>query len=688
VIKLCVVGAQGSPQIRRVRLSSITVDGDISYAALVDVAIKYTFPDSFLKAECYTVLMTYYDVDNDCITIASTEELVDAIEQFATPESKTLCLRITTDVKEKEPQIAAPRAQPDSPKRDHKKPTALEEVPNIVESFVSILANAVDHLQTQVNEGHAAKETKKSAPDSVQTSFKNKKTAGNKRSSKHDANATNKQIGKHMDSPRANNDRVPASTKVASDDKKESGEVSPEEEGRTKESSKEESKEENRPFIHNRHTCDGCLCTPIVGDRYHSTNLPDYDLCAKCRGNYKGDEIQFEVVELERDRPMQERWHRRRMNSIRCPGPCRRPQRGWHDGRGCGLRGHQGGGRNRCDADLKEAIRRSLQDVTSNQDNSESEAKATKPDEKGEASLPGKNDATQDGNETVENTMEKSANNSEEKGAEEKKLDPEETNPTDVMGTDKGDAVSELSFPSNAIDETEKVETIDTAGDNKKADEDKETDQATKDFADEDTDGEIAITNAANNEGDTDALVEQKTSNGHVFVNGEGDTESAATASKEISNDDQKASIGVIVADGDEDSEENTEDEKASNESVSSEEEWQVVPGEKQDEMIARAAQLLGSALFESDLLNSENVTVSNMSLPSSIPSLASAADSNISPVVLVKWAGHLNQLHELGFYADKKSVEILERLTAANIGVDSEDEVSVTQVVNELLKA
>lgn len=672
VIKLCIVGAQGSPQIRRVRLSNITVDGDISYPALVDVAIQYTFPDASLKAECYTVLMTYYDVDNDCITIASTEELVDAIEQFATPESKTLCLRITTDVKEKEPQIAAPRAQPDSPKRDSKKRTATEEVPNIVESFVSILANAVDHLQTQVNEGHAAKETKKSAPASVQTSFKNKKAAVNRKARKHDADATKKQ----MDSLKESNE---ASTKAPSDGKKESGEASPEE-GRAKESSKEESKEENRPFIHNRHTCDGCLCTPIVGDRYHSTNLPDYDLCAKCRGNYKGDEIQFEVVELDRDRPMQERWHRRRMNSINRPGPCRRPQRGWHGGRGRGIRGPHGGGRNCGDADLKEAIRRSLQDVTSNQDNSEPEAKATKPDDEGEASLHGKNDVTQDGNETVEDTKEKSANNSEEKGAEEKKLNLEETNPTDILGTDKGDAISELSLPSNATDETEKVKTIDDAEDNKKAeeDEDEETDQANKDLTDDATDGEITITNAENDEGDTDAVVEQKTSSGHVSVNGEGDTESMVTATEA---NDQKASTGVIVADGDEDLEEST----------ASEEDWQVVLGDKQDdkqdEMIARAAQLLGSALFESDLHSSENNTVSNMSLPSSIPSLASVADSNISPVVLDKWAVHLNQLHELGFYADKKSVEILERLTAANIGVDSEDEVSVTQVVNELLK-
>eukprot|EP00527_Entomoneis_sp_CCMP2396_P000869 CAMPEP_0198140780 /NCGR_PEP_ID=MMETSP1443-20131203/3884_1 /TAXON_ID=186043 /ORGANISM="Entomoneis sp., Strain CCMP2396" /LENGTH=416 /DNA_ID=CAMNT_0043803309 /DNA_START=24 /DNA_END=1270 /DNA_ORIENTATION=+ len=68
---------------------------------------------------------------------------------------------------------------------------------------------------------------------------------------------------------------------------------------------------EERLFIHGRHTCDGCLTTPVVGTRFHAVNMPDYDLCAGCRSNYKGDEIKFEEAELDRDLPMQERWYRR-----------------------------------------------------------------------------------------------------------------------------------------------------------------------------------------------------------------------------------------------------------------------------------------------------------------------------------------------------------------------------------------
>jgi Zinc finger, ZZ type len=53
-----------------------------------------------------------------------------------------------------------------------------------------------------------------------------------------------------------------------------------------------------RPFIHGRHTCDGCLTTPIIGNRFHATNKTDYDLCEKCVLNYGGSDMQFEVAQL------------------------------------------------------------------------------------------------------------------------------------------------------------------------------------------------------------------------------------------------------------------------------------------------------------------------------------------------------------------------------------------------------
>jgi hypothetical protein len=66
-------------------------------------------------------------------------------------------------------------------------------------------------------------------------------------------------------------------------------------------------------FIHGRHTCDGCLSTPIFGIRYHALNMPDYDLCSSCYSNYKGTEIKFKPMQLDRDCHLQDRWQRRRM---------------------------------------------------------------------------------------------------------------------------------------------------------------------------------------------------------------------------------------------------------------------------------------------------------------------------------------------------------------------------------------
>jgi hypothetical protein len=144
------------------------------------------------------------------------------------------------------------------------------------------------------------------------------------------------------------------------------------------------------------------------------------------------------------------------------------------------------------------------------------------------------------------------------------------------------------------------------------------------------------------------------------------------------------------------------------------ENEWHVVGPDdeslKHDEEIARAAEMLGSALFNSDMRSSEEVipnsdarssgeavsvlshsegsyqeSFSVASVPSTVPSIAHSwqVDSSHRD----RWSTQLSQLRELGFYDESLCVEIIERLNAANIGCDADEEVSVTQVVNALLK-
>jgi len=68
----------------------------------------------------------------------------------------------------------------------------------------------------------------------------------------------------------------------------------------------------NALFIHGRHTCDSCSASPIVGTRYHSTKIPDFDLCTKCYDNYEGDKAtDFQPEIHDRDLKMQKRWSKR-----------------------------------------------------------------------------------------------------------------------------------------------------------------------------------------------------------------------------------------------------------------------------------------------------------------------------------------------------------------------------------------
>merc|ERR1712194_635706 len=55
-------------------------------------------------------------------------------------------------------------------------------------------------------------------------------------------------------------------------------------------------KEEEPLFIHGRHSCDACFVAPIVGNRYRAPNIPNYDLCEKCHNNRARKEIRYEVV--------------------------------------------------------------------------------------------------------------------------------------------------------------------------------------------------------------------------------------------------------------------------------------------------------------------------------------------------------------------------------------------------------
>lgn len=139
---------------------------------------------------------------------------------------------------------------------------------------------------------------------------------------------------------------------------------------------------------------------------------------------------------------------------------------------------------------------------------------------------------------------------------------------------------------------------------------------------------------------------------------------------------------GEKIIDGD-------EDDASEAKSDGSSSNWQVVDedGLLSDEMVAQATQMLGSALFQSDMASTDvHMTTDSVSSGlTSVPTITSK--SEISAVLLQRWEKELRQLHEFGFLDDHANVDALGHLEAANMGVDSDDPIKINTVVDHLLK-
>jgi len=345
VLKLKINLENDKTQIRRVCLPRIADEhGNVSYEELVGLVLVFTLPEEVDDAGVtagnnkYTVSLSYYDKEKDLITVASTVELMDAINLFAGQKF----MRISTCVLNKISYSAAAAAYNQDPSTDGSStvdrgtstidrngdpPTPPIQV--VLESFVSILTNAVQEVKglatsdvpvprrtsnsnrnNSRTEGGPKKNTTQNAtPPSAPVKSTNTK-ANNGDMSKKGQKATKKLVSSRAYASRPGTKEREVTTSkfvIALNTKKEVHSES----GDNTLKEKEKSEEEVKPFIHGRHTCDACLTTPIVGKRFHSMNLPDYDLCNKCCNNYSGNEIKFESIELDRDIPHQTRWQNR-----------------------------------------------------------------------------------------------------------------------------------------------------------------------------------------------------------------------------------------------------------------------------------------------------------------------------------------------------------------------------------------
>ena len=195
---------------------------------------------------------------------------------------------------------------------------------------------------------------------------------------------------------------------------------------------------------------------------------------------------------------------------------------------------------------------------------------------------------------------------------------------------------------------------------------------------------------ASNDESDGDSY-----DSSYVGVTEEGEEQDAETTE----NGEDEDTNGATILESTSSPGEEQKEEESQTKEERSEDGWQVVSDDNHingDEELARAAQMVGSALFNSDMKSSGEVlsTLTGSaagsdafsqasSVPTSVPSL-----NYVSAAQLQRWAPQLTQLHEMGFDDDALCVEILERLSAANIGVGDDEEISVQQVVNQLWKS
>lgn len=729
----------GTNQIRRVCLPRVAdSSGLVSYDELVGLCVTFTFPEG--SPENYEVSLTYFDVDDDTVTIASTHELVDAIGQYTHKK----VLRITTEVKPKNGSSASPAAGSPATVGANNAPAMQPQIKNVLESFVGVLSTAVSHLQEGLN-----------APDTNPPSASTRTTP---------SDVAPAATGRGIVPPVATTTQV-ASTQFPQQTNTETAEESPE--------------EEENLFIHGRHTCDSCLNTPIIGKRFHATNLPDYDLCQKCHDNYKGTEVKFESVELDRDRAFQTRWQRRHLkikrfqarqanktnrgngrmgrgqrryrrvggNCAQRSEPARRPEPsapvskppvpavlppfaphppipdhppmpprihihgvppqvpapsvpapfGAHvppngPSHWANIRNNPnslGSIANEYDSALKEAIRRSLKDVTTEEKKPETELKEP-PQPADETS----NDVeTPEEKPAVKETPECDivvAPTETEKSSEDVEA------ATETMDVEDTKAMEE-AMETGSVDS----EKLMAEGDRKPAAVDRETSDITNDesFQSEAVgSGEVAEAVGATldlvagmisemlSEADFPTKKPSPDTADKPSESGAPSEKAASEASKDIESSENGKAVESVAAEGALIMETNETADTGSVVSKEEDGEWEVVGS---DENIARAAEMLGSVLFNSDMKSSkENESQANMSnlsdsfsVPSTVPSIHVGAPQR------ARWVCQLEKLRELGFDNEAQCVEILERLQAANIGADEEDEISVTKVVNAILE-
>jgi hypothetical protein len=257
--------------------------------------------DSAIAENFEVVSLYYHDVDGDKILIFTDKDFYNTVKEYTAAKATSLKFIAKIASKDVSPQKSAPSVATqtaESADAARNPETNVEAVQkNVIDALSDLVSIAAASVEAAVSEASAKsvvkqqlQATKKASKDSIKAA-KNV-TRESLRAAKQATRVSLKQARSSVRSAvQAYNDTVAGMTNQPPAAAEAEPVVA------TEEAKKEvATPAEERPFIHGRHTCDSCLTTPIVGKRFNAVNLPDYDLCETCFGNYNGTDVFMETV--------------------------------------------------------------------------------------------------------------------------------------------------------------------------------------------------------------------------------------------------------------------------------------------------------------------------------------------------------------------------------------------------------
>mmetsp|Transcript_33181 Transcript_33181/g.56378 ORF Transcript_33181/g.56378 Transcript_33181/m.56378 type:complete len:1100 (+) Transcript_33181:411-3710(+) len=410
------------------------------------------------------------------------------------------------------------------------------------------------------------------------------------------------------------------------------------------------------PFIHARHTCDNCSGSPIVGTRYHATNIPDFDLCGACYERYEGDgEKDFRPEVHARDLRKQQKWlkHHPLAESSASALPLDKPEET--------PRTAEETQSNEVSIST-EALQEKSADVTAN---NATNAKA-------EEGSPGKSvdesflsDADGSGSiaEAIGRTLDGCVQAIEEALAEEIRAVKGE-----VASNGSTERIGEITLTSSNGKEE--------AADEEAADEEVAVADIAADAAAAATDAFSIDSSMVSSMSDILKKMDDKKTESGLMDSGASHDDAAAASTGVPSVVTGATILRSVdgVAEGKDGSLDGMSrvDGEAEDAASDGDSDWSVISDDKV--LVKNDDDGTGGG---EEMMEFVDTTTKKFAEDKVAP---------FSPFVLAKWDTELVQLHELGFLDDVKNIDVLERLEAAHVGVDSTEKVTVQNAVEHLL--